>query len=34
MVTLKDKDKDKDIDKRQDKFIDKVNAVIKDKKIL
>jgi len=32
MVTLKDKDKDKDIDKRQDKFIDKVNAVIKDKK--
>jgi len=32
MVTLKDKDKDKDIDKRQDKFIDKVNAVIKEKK--
>lgn len=32
MVTLKDIDKDKDIDKRQDKFIDKVNAVIKDKK--
>lgn len=32
MVTPKDKDKEKDIDKRQDKFIDKVNEVIKDKK--
>jgi len=32
MVTLKDKDKEKDIDKRQDKFIDKVNNIIKEKK--
>jgi hypothetical protein len=32
IVTLKDKDKDKDIDKRKDKFIEKVNAVIKQKK--
>lgn len=32
MVTPKDIDKEKDIDKRQDKFIDKVNKVIKDKK--
>jgi len=32
MITPKDKDKEKDIDKRQDKFIDKVNEVIKDKK--
>ena len=32
MVTLKDKDKDKDIDKRQDKFIEKVNNIIKEKK--
>ena len=34
MLTLKDKDKDKEevIDKRQDKFIDKVNVVIKLKK--
>jgi len=32
MLTPKDKDKEKDIDKRQDKFIDKVNEVIKDKK--
>lgn len=32
IVTLKDKDKDKDIDKRKDKFIEKVNMVIKEKK--
>ena len=32
MLTPKDKNKEKDIDKRQDKFIDKVNEVIKDKK--
>jgi hypothetical protein len=32
MLTPKDKDKEKDIDKRQDKFIDKVNSIIKEKK--
>ena len=32
MITPKDKDQDKDIDKRQDKFIDQVNNVIKQKK--
>ncbi len=34
LVTLKDKDKEQaeEIDKRQDKFIDKVNEVIKEKK--
>mgnify|MGYP003132936287 FL=1 len=32
LITLKEQDKEKDIDKRQDKFIDKVNEVIKDKK--
>jgi len=32
MITPKDKDQDKDIDKRQDKFIDQVNEVIKQKK--
>tara|TARA_R110002020_G_C16199639_1_gene766164 strand:- start:675 stop:1322 length:648 start_codon:yes stop_codon:yes gene_type:complete len=32
MVTLKDKEKEKEIDKRQDKFIEKVNNIIKEKK--
>jgi|TARA_R100000084_G_scaffold103967_1_gene60223 hypothetical protein len=32
MLTPKDKDKEEVIDKRQDKFIDKVNKVIKEKK--
>tara|TARA_R110002020_G_scaffold357467_3_gene569833 strand:- start:4393 stop:5037 length:645 start_codon:yes stop_codon:yes gene_type:complete len=32
MATLKDKEKEKDIEKRQDKFIDKVNTIIKEKK--
>ncbi|QDP48466.1 MAG: hypothetical protein Unbinned6747contig1000_24 [Prokaryotic dsDNA virus sp.] len=32
LVSLKDKDKEKDIDKREDKFIEKVNSIIKEKK--
>jgi len=32
LVTLKDKDKNEAIDKRKDKFIEKVNTVIKEKK--